>query len=102
MNCFFDTETLQFLIANTEKYAQDVKGDHSFTLDEDTLKVSFAILLLSGYAVLPRRRMYCEQQADVWNEAVATAMPRKSLKTCGVTFISLTTTIFRRMTGLPK
>ena len=77
---FFDTETLQFLVENTQKYAHDVKGDHSFALDQETLKVFFAVLLLSGYAVLPRRRMYWEQQPDVWNAAVATAMPRKKFE----------------------
>lgn len=77
---FFDTDTIQLLVENTKKYAQDVKGDHGFTVDEETMKVFLAILLLSGYAVLPRRRMYWEQQPDVWNEGVATAMPRKKFE----------------------
>jgi len=77
---FFDTDTVQLLVANTLKYARDVKGDHSFTLDEETLKLFFAVLLLSGYNVLPRRRMYWEQQPDVWNAAVATALPRKKFE----------------------
>jgi len=77
---FFDTDTVQVLVANTLKYAQDVKGDHSFTLNAETLKLFFAVLLLSGYNVLPRRRMYWEQQPDVWNAAVATALPRKKFE----------------------
>jgi len=74
---FFDTDTVQLLVANTVKYAHDVKGDRSFTLDVETLKLFFAVLLLSCYNVLPRRRMYWEQQPDVWNTAVARALPRK-------------------------
>ena len=77
---FFDEDAIQLLVANTLKYAQDVKGDHTFTLDTETLKIFFAILFLSGYSVLPRLRMYWEQQPDVWNAAVATAMSRKKFE----------------------
>lgn len=44
------------------------------------MKLFLAVLLLSGYATLPRRRMYWEQQADVLNEAVSRAMPRKKFE----------------------
>ena len=99
---FFDTDTVQLLVANTLKYARDVKGDHRFTLDEETLKLFFAVLLLSGYNVLPRRRMYWEQQPDVWNAAVATALPRKKFEDLLRYFVFLTTATFRRMTGLRR
>jgi len=77
---FFDEDVISLFLRNTVKYAREQKGDHSFQLDEETLKLFLAILLLSGYAVLSRRRMYWEQQPDVLNEAVSRAMSRKKFE----------------------
>ena len=40
------------------------------------MKVSFAILIVSGYNVLPRRHMYWSHAEDVYNEAISNAMRR--------------------------
>ena len=43
------------------------KGNHSFTIDTNTLKVFIAILLVSGYVDSPRRPMYWEHNEDTLN-----------------------------------
>ena len=40
------------------------------------MKVFFAILIVSGYNVLPRRHMYWSHTEDVYNEAISNAMRR--------------------------
>ena len=77
---FFDDDVVSQLVENTLKYAREQKGDHGFELTAENMKLFLAVLLLSGYAILPRRRMYWEQQPDVLNEAVSRAMPRKKFE----------------------
>jgi hypothetical protein len=74
---FFDADVVNSLVENTVKYAREVKGDHAFELDSETFRLFLAILLLSGYSVRPRRRMYWELQEDVHNDAVSKAMTRR-------------------------
>ena len=51
-------------------YAAD-KGFHNFHITMKKMRAFLALLLLSGYASLPRRRMYWEKQIDI-NEEVFT------------------------------
>lgn len=72
---FFDDEVIDVLVENSVKYAGQ-SGNHTFEIDNEEMKRFLAILLLSGYTVVPRRRMYWSQQPDVHNEAVSKAMSR--------------------------
>ena len=74
---FFDEEVIAYLVDQTNLYASRDMGDHNFTTNNQDMKTFLAILLLSGYSALPRRRMYWEKSCDVRNEAVSSAMSRK-------------------------
>lgn len=52
------------------------KGNHSFSVNSGEMRTFLAILLLSGYNTVPRRRMYWSQNDDVRNVAVVSAMTR--------------------------
>jgi len=51
----------------------------SFDVTVDELKVVVGILLISGYNVVPRRRLYWSSETDVRNDMIARAMSRKGL-----------------------
>lgn len=68
------------MITETVRYAKS-KGDHAFALDEIEMRAFLAILLISGYNDLPRRRMYWEQQDDVLNVAISSSMNRARFET---------------------
>ena len=70
---FFDDELMQLLTENSNKYAMQ-KGRHGFQTSPFELRLFLAILFNSGYAPLPRRRLYWEPSADVQNTAVSCAM----------------------------
>ena len=59
----------------TNNYALKVKG-HNFKTSASEVKLFLGILLLSGYNNLPRKHLYWEQQSDVFNEAVSSAISR--------------------------
>ena len=60
----------------TNLYANRYKGKHFFHLDHSEMRLFVAMLLLSGYNVLPRGRMYFENSEDVRNESMSRAMSR--------------------------
>ena len=70
-----DDDVLTVIVQHCITYAK-AAGNHSFELNKNELRLFLALLLLSGYAVLPRRRMYWERLPDVQNEAFKHAMPR--------------------------
>ena len=72
---FFDDEVLVYIVAQTERYAQQC-GDHRFNTSVSEIRGFLGILFISGYAPLPRRPLYWENEEDVHNPAVAGAMPR--------------------------
>lgn len=72
---FFDDEVLEMLVTNTQLYAGS-KGRHGFTTTKEEMKTFIAILLVSGYSPVPRRRMYWSFDDDIRNEAVSKAMTR--------------------------
>ena len=54
-----------------------VKRRHTFqrfSTTADEIRVFIAILLISGYSEVPRRRMYWSLDTDVRNDAIAEAM----------------------------
>ena len=44
--------------------------NHRFTIDKEALMKFLGILIFSGYAQLPQRRMFWERDADTNNAAV--------------------------------
>jgi hypothetical protein len=72
---FFDDEVMHLLAENTNKYAMQ-KGRHGFITSPSELRLFLAILVNSGYAPLPRRRLYWEPSPDVQNTAISSAMTR--------------------------
>ena len=67
---------MDLICRESNEYASQ-KGHQNFDLDEPTLKLFIAILLLSGYVPLPRHPMYWEVNGDVHNLMVSGAMSHK-------------------------
>ena len=72
---FFDEELITYLCEQSKIYAAS-KGNFVFHVTPDEFCAFLAILLISGYKSLPRRRMYWQQEADVSNCVVADLLPR--------------------------
>jgi DNA excision repair protein ERCC-6 len=72
---FFDDEVIDMIVQQTKSYAM-MKGRHNITITTDKIRLFLAILFTSGYAPLPRRRMYWEPSDDVQNVAISKSMPR--------------------------
>jgi hypothetical protein len=72
---FIDDAIIALLVGNTNKYATQ-KGRHEFSTTSSELRLFLAVLFTSGYAPLPRRRMYWEPAVDVRNVAISGAMTR--------------------------
>jgi len=70
---FFDEEVTEHIVRLTKLYAHQ-KGKTNFDTSSAEPKCFFAILLVSGYVPLPRRRMFWEHSPDVCNIAVGSAM----------------------------
>ena len=102
-NLFFDDETIQLIVQMTNNYAKKHKGD-AFTTNESEIRLFLAILLVSGYSELPRKHLYRERQSNIYNKAVATAMPCYAigLIICSDTSISATMIIRTKMTRCGK
>ena len=64
----------------TKLYAHQERGKHSFNIDQSEMRLFIAILLLSGYNILPRRKLYWENNSDVKNEFISIAMSRNSFE----------------------
>ena len=80
-NLFFDDDVIRVIVEMTNLYARRDHGDHTFTTTPNERRRFIAILLLSGYNWLPRRRMYWETAPDVHNQCVADAIPRNRIDT---------------------
>ena len=72
---FFDSDVMEMISENSVKYARQ-KGNLTFVVTAQELRLFLAILINSGYAPLPRRRMYWEPSDDVKNIAISNAMSR--------------------------
>ena len=72
---FFDENVLNLMCERSVTYASR-KGNHGFTIAPNEMKTSLGIILLSGYCVLPRKKMHWEQADDVGNASVTCAMSR--------------------------
>ena len=70
---FFDEEVISHILDMSEKFAQQ-QNKKNFCLPEADLKLAIAILIISGYSALPRRRLYWENSEDTYNPAVASSL----------------------------
>ena len=61
---YFDEEVINYLTEMTNQYAHRDRGKHNFHVEHAEMRLFLAMLLLSGYNVLPRRRMYWENSED--------------------------------------
>ena len=75
-NLFFDDEIISFLLEMTTLYARRDRGHVDFETSGEEIRLFLAILILTGYNSLPRRRLYWENSDDVHCEAVSKAMSR--------------------------
>ena len=71
---FFDDEVIDFMVRMTNLYANRGKGKHNFKTDSKEMRLFLAMILLTGYVPLPRRKLYWENSPDVHNEALSNAM----------------------------
>ena len=71
---FFDEEVVELIITQSNLYA--AQNGKSTRIDAEELKLLLAIIIVSGYIPLPRRRMYWEDREDSKNAAVASTMTR--------------------------
>ena len=72
---FFDDDMVNMIKEESERYARQ-KGNHSFQVSTNQLRIFFAILLTSGVVLLPRRKMYWKNIPDVHNRAIASSMTK--------------------------
>lgn len=72
---FFDDDVIDYIVSHTKLYAKQ-KGNHSFDVTSEEMRVFIGILILSGYVAVPRRRMFWENNDDTKNIAVSNAMRR--------------------------
>ena len=59
-----------------------LKGNHMFTMAVEKLKACLAILLVSGYAGLPRQQVYWERVADCHNLVTSAMMTKTEFLEC--------------------
>ena len=72
---FFTDDIMKFICEESIRYAIS-KGNHSSTIDTNTLKTFITILLVSGYLDLPRQPMYWEHNEDTHNTTVLSLLSR--------------------------
>lgn len=72
---FFDDDLINFLVQETSRYAL-FKNFPDPKVSNNEMRCFLAILLVSGYSVLPGKRYYWETQGDMRNSMVAEAMRR--------------------------
>ena len=76
---FFDEEMIEMIRNESNFYARKM-NDIDLAASKDDILVFLAILLLSGYNILPRFDMYWDQNEDVGNRAVQKAMRRNRFR----------------------
>ena len=72
---FFTDDIMKFICEESIRYAIS-KGNHSFTIDINTLRTFITILLVRGYMDLPRRPMYWQYNEDTHNATVSSLLSR--------------------------
>ena len=75
LEVFFDDEMINCLCDQSKIYVNS-KGNFTLHVTPDELRAFLAILLISGYTSLQRRRVYWEQVPDVFNYTVSDMLTR--------------------------
>ncbi|KAI4463240.1 tc5 transposase dna-binding domain [Holotrichia oblita] len=75
---FFDSEMIQMMVKYTNRYAN--QRNRNGDISEDEMQCFIAVLLLSGYVVLPRKELYWETSVDTHNTMVSEAISRDRFK----------------------
>ena len=73
---FFDDEVLEMIVRETAHHGQE-KGTIAGGCSIHEMRRFLAILLISGYCQVPRRRLYFSYSEDVRNDAICRAMSRQ-------------------------
>lgn len=73
---FFSEEVIRHMVRHSVMYAVGEHHNTNFTLSGDKIYCFIGILILTGYAPLPRRRMYWEFNEDTRNVLVVKSMRR--------------------------
>lgn len=71
---FLSEDVIKNLLMYTVLYASQC--NHYMEVSIDEIYSMIGIFIVSGYVVLPRKRMYWEKSTDVYNDLVANAMRR--------------------------
>lgn len=77
---FFSENFMDFVCNETKKYAI-FKGKHDFSVSVDEMYVHFGILIQSGYAKVPSRRLQWKTKGDTFNSLVSNSMSRDRFET---------------------
>ena len=72
---------MERICVESTNYAR-LKGNHMFTMTVEKLKAFLTILLVSGYARLPRQEMFWERQEDCHNLVVSVMMTKTEFREC--------------------
>ena len=73
---FFDNEVIELIVTETNHYARTVHADHSFSTTNNEIRCFLGLLLLSGYATVPRWRMWWQTNTETHNPVVTNSMRR--------------------------
>ena len=73
---FFDDDVIVFIVNLSNLYANRDKGKHEFKTNASEIRLFIAMLLLTGYNPLPRKKLYWKILSDVHNAAMLNAMSR--------------------------
>ena len=72
---------MERICVESTNYAR-LKDNHMFTMRVEKLKAFLAILLVSGYAGLPRQEIYWERREDCHNLVVSAMMTKTEFPEC--------------------
>lgn len=78
---FLTNYEMERICFESTNYAR-LKGDQNFTMTLEKFKAFLAVLLVSGYAELPRQGMYWERREDGHNLLVSAMMTENEFEEC--------------------
>ena len=78
---FLTNAEIERICIESINYAR-LKGNHIFTMTVEKLKAFLTILLVSGYAGLPRQKMYWKKREDCHNLVVSAMMTENEVLEC--------------------
>ena len=79
LHLFVTDEIISHLVEQSQVYATQ-KGLDTNVITHSNIRVALAIMMLSGYANVPNRRLYWRRDGDVFNSLVAKGMRRDTFE----------------------